>query len=162
VTQNFGKLWETCMEADPKKRPWNGWISPETWWLIANRAMLRCTGRLCQTGRRCLHHQIGASLSIDWVACTANISANIDIKLAGRVIQEAFRHLKGWYRAATEMQSKPCFRTMQRQPSKRGNLYAWRQSPGDPLPIFPFWSPQSKSTMMLRQTTRFGLRPGNC
>jgi hypothetical protein len=33
------------------------------------------------------------------------------------------------------MQSKPCYHTMERQTSERVDLYAWRQSPGDPLPI---------------------------
>jgi hypothetical protein len=66
VTQLFGKLREECKEADPMKRPWNVWILAETWRLIAHRAMLRCTGRLCQTGGRQLHRQIGATLCKDW------------------------------------------------------------------------------------------------
>jgi hypothetical protein len=50
-------------------------------------------------------------------------------------VQEAFCHLKGWYRAALEMQAKPCFHTMERQTSERVDLYARRGSPGYPLPI---------------------------
>ncbi len=50
-------------------------------------------------------------------------------------MQEAFRHLKGWYRAASEMQAKPCFQAMERQTSERVDLYARRGSPGYPLPI---------------------------
>jgi hypothetical protein len=49
VTRLFGSLREECKEADPTKRPWNDWILTETWRLIAHRAMLRRTGRLCQT-----------------------------------------------------------------------------------------------------------------
>jgi hypothetical protein len=49
VTHLFGRLKEECKEAVPTKRPWNDWISAETWRLIAHRAMLRRTGRLCQT-----------------------------------------------------------------------------------------------------------------
>ena len=52
ATRLFGKLREECKETDPKKRSWNDWISEETWRLIAHRAMLRRTGRLCQTGGR--------------------------------------------------------------------------------------------------------------
>jgi hypothetical protein len=47
----------------------------------------------------------------------------------------AFRHLKGWYRAASKTQSKPCYHTMERQTSERVDLYAQRQSPEDPLPL---------------------------
>ncbi len=30
VARLFGKLREECEETDPKKRPWNDWISEET------------------------------------------------------------------------------------------------------------------------------------
>jgi hypothetical protein len=51
-------------------------------------------------------------------------------------VHEAFRHLlKGWYRAATDTQAKPCRQTMDRQTTERVDLYARRDSPGDPLPI---------------------------
>ncbi len=59
----------------------------------------------------------------------------IESKLTGGNVQEAFRHLKGWYWAALETQAKPCFHTMERQTSERVDLYARRLSPGDPLPI---------------------------
>ena len=36
VTQIFGRLREECEEKDPTKRPWNNWISKETWRLIAH------------------------------------------------------------------------------------------------------------------------------
>ncbi len=50
-------------------------------------------------------------------------------------MQEAFRHLKGWYPAASEMQTKLCYHTMECQTSERVNLYTRRALPGDPLPI---------------------------
>jgi len=43
--------------------------------------------------------------------------------------------LKGWYRAAAEMQANPCYHTMERQMLERVDLYARRESPGNPLPI---------------------------
>ena len=49
--------------------------------------------------------------------------------------KEAFCHLKGWYRVATVTQAKPCYQTMERQTSEWVDLYARRQSPGNPLPI---------------------------
>ncbi len=53
----------------------------------------------------------------------------------GGNVQEAFCHLKGWYRATSEMQAKPCYHTMEHQTSERVDLYARRLSLGDPLPI---------------------------
>jgi hypothetical protein len=59
----------------------------------------------------------------------------IELELKGGNVQEAFPHLKGWYRAATEMQAKPCYQMMEHQTSERVDLYARRESPGNPLPI---------------------------
>jgi hypothetical protein len=50
-------------------------------------------------------------------------------------VQEAFCHLKGWYQAASEMQAKPCYHTMERQTLERVDLYMRRALPGNPLPI---------------------------
>jgi len=135
VTRLFGKLKEECKETDPKQRPWNDWISEETWWLIAHQAMFRRASRLCQMGGRQLHRQIGAALCNNWRDRTARVAESIVTKLAGGNVQEAFRHLKRWYRAASETQSKPCYHTMEHQTLERVDLYAWRQSPGDSLPL---------------------------
>jgi hypothetical protein len=37
----------------------------------------------------------------------------IELELTGENVQEAFRHLKGWYQEATEMQAKPSYQTME-------------------------------------------------
>jgi hypothetical protein len=79
------------------KRKQNDWISEESWRLIAHRAMLRHAGRLCQAGGCRLHRQIGASLCMDQADCTAHVGALIELELVGGNVQEAFRHLKGWY-----------------------------------------------------------------
>ena len=97
--------------------------------------MLRCTGRLCQVGGHRLTRRIQASLKQDQVDCAASVGSSIETELAGGNVQEAFRHLKGWYRAATKTQAKPCYQTMDHQTSERVDLYARRQSLGDPLPI---------------------------
>ncbi len=44
-------------------------------------------------------------------------------------VHEAFRHLKGWYRAATDTQAKPCRQTMDRQMTERVNLYTRNVAP---------------------------------
>jgi hypothetical protein len=91
----FGELQKTCKEDAPTKRKRNDWILEESWQLIAHRAMLCHTGRLCQAGGRRLHRQIGASLRKDTADRTAHIRALIKLELAGGNVQEAFRHLKG-------------------------------------------------------------------
>ncbi len=113
----------------------NGWILEESWQLIAHRAMLHRTGHLCQAGGRHLNRQIGVSLQKDRTDQTTAVGATVEAELAGGKVQEAFRHLKGWYRAATETQAKPCYHTMEHQILERVDLYAQRESPGDPLPI---------------------------
>jgi hypothetical protein len=134
-TRLFGELQKPCEKNTTMRHLKNGWILEESWQLIAHRAMLRCTGHLCKTGGRCLNRQIGVSLQKDWTDQTAAVRATVEAKLAGGNVQEAFRHLKGWYRAATEMQGKPCYHTMEPQMLERVDLYARRESPGNPLPI---------------------------
>jgi hypothetical protein len=65
----------------------------------------------------------------------ATVGATVEAELAGGNVQEAFRHLKGWYKATTETQAKPCYHTMECQMLEQVDLYARRESPGDPLPI---------------------------
>jgi hypothetical protein len=59
----------------------------------------------------------------------------IKSELTGGNVQEAFCHLMGWYRAASETQAKPSYQTMEHQTLERVDFYAQRESPGNPLPI---------------------------
>ncbi len=77
------------------QRKQNDWILEESWQLIAHRAMLRRTGRLCQTGGHSLYRQIGASLCKDRAKHTKGVGTQIESELAGGNVQEAFCHLKG-------------------------------------------------------------------
>jgi hypothetical protein len=97
--------------------------------------MLSCTGRLCQMGGCRLHCQIGASLCKDWADQTAMVGSMVELEIARGNVQEAFPHLKGWYRAALETQAKLCYHTMERQTLERVDLYVRKKPPGDPLPI---------------------------
>ncbi len=49
-------------------------------------------------------------------------------------VQEAFRHLKGWYRTAAEAQARPCLWTMERQTDERVESYAERATYGADFP----------------------------
>ena len=59
----------------------------------------------------------------------------IETKLAVGEMQEAWRLLKGWYRVAEDRAPKPCYKAMAKQTSKRAELYARVQPPGEPIPI---------------------------
>jgi hypothetical protein len=107
----------------------------ESWRLIAHRAMLCRTSRLCLTGGHRLHCQIGPSLRKDQADWMSRIGTMIKSELMGGNVQEAFCHLKGWYWATSEMQVKPCYQTMERQTLVQVDLYTRRESPGKPLPI---------------------------
>ncbi len=82
-----------------------------------------------------MDRRISVSLQKDRTNQTAKVGAVVEAELARGNVQEAFCHLKGWYRAATEMQAKPCYHTMERPMLERVDLYARRESAGDPLPI---------------------------
>ena len=49
-------------------------------------------------------------------------------------VQEAFRHLKGWYRNTSETQAKPCHQTMERQTDEIVELCAKRAAYGKEFP----------------------------
>jgi len=82
-----------------------------------------------------MQRQIWVALKGDREARTAKVGHAIEAELASGDVQEAFRHLKGWYRAASETTARPCPQTMVRQMAERIALYARRDSPGEPLPI---------------------------
>ncbi len=63
------------------------------------------------------------------------VRSMVESEIAGGNVQEAIRHPKGWYWVALEMQAKPCYHTMECQTLEQVNLYARRESPGDPLQI---------------------------
>jgi hypothetical protein len=65
----------------------------------------------------------------------ATFGSMVKAELSGGNVQETFRHLKGWYQAMSETQAKPCYHTLECQTLEWVDLYARRESPGDPLPI---------------------------
>ena len=66
-------------------------------------------------------------------ARTAQVGELIVTKLVKGKVHEAFRHLKVWYREASETQVRPCFQTMERQTVERVELYRRRNPPGLPI-----------------------------
>ncbi len=115
------------------KAHWRDWMADSTWLLIKRYTLLRRAGRLCQSEGRRMQRVIHAALKTDRAARTAQVGELIVAKLAKGNVHEAFRHLKGWYREASETQARPCFQTMERQTAERVKLYQRRNSPGLPI-----------------------------
>jgi hypothetical protein len=134
LTRSFEALKATCKEPETTKAHWRDWMSDiSTWLLIKQRTLLRWAGQLRQSEGRCMQRAIHAALKRDCAARTAQIGESIVANLAEGNVHEAFRHLKGWYREATETHARPCFQTMERQTEERVELYRRRDSPGLPI-----------------------------
>ena len=129
------ELKTACEPPPPRKRKENSWISDATWALVDRRAGLRRQGKFMQVDGRRLGRQIRSSLKGDRTARTEKTAAAIKSELAGGNVQEAFHHLKGWYRKAGKASAPPCFLTMERQTVEREELYGKVTPPGGPIPI---------------------------
>jgi len=97
--------------------------------------MLRTSGRLTTAARRSMKRAMWASLANDRRERTKRVGESIEAKLANGDAQEAFRHLKGWYRDASETEARPCKQMMERQTDKWIELYRKRVSPRASIPI---------------------------
>ncbi len=71
-----------------------------------------------------MKHEIEAPIKADKQKLAAKVGNSIVAELAKRDVNEAFRHLKGWYWKAVEMQARPCQQTMEHQTDKREELVA--------------------------------------
>jgi hypothetical protein len=125
----FKALKATCKEPTTTKPQWRDWMHEDTWLVIKRRTSLRRAGRLWQLEGRRMQRAIYAALTRDRAARTAEVGELILAKLAEGNVHEAFRHLKGWSREASETQAKPCPQTMVRQTAERVELYRRRDSP---------------------------------
>ncbi len=70
--------------------------------------------------------KIGAAIKADKHKLSTNVGDSIVAELAKGDVEEAFRHLKGWYRNAAETQARPCHQTMEHQTNKWEELYMER------------------------------------
>ena len=81
-----------------------------------------------------MKREVKAALKADKTRLTAEVGENIVSELNSGNVQEAFRHLKGWYKNASETQARPCHQTMERQTDERVELYAERAACGAEFP----------------------------
>ncbi len=94
-------------------------MSKATWHLIAKQASLLWSGCIRQDSTRRMKCKIEASIKADKQKLTTKVGDLIVAELSKGDVQEAFQHLKGWYRKVAEMQARPCQQTMENQTDKR-------------------------------------------
>jgi hypothetical protein len=136
MTQAFEKLKAACEEPETTKAHWRDWMSNNTWAMIKQRtSSLKQAGQLRRAEGQRMQRAIHAALKRDPAARTAQVGELIVAELAEGNVHEGFRHLKGWYRTASETQAKPCFHAMEWQTPETVELYRWRDSPGPPIII---------------------------
>ena len=130
----FDALAAKCADPKPTRAPGKKWISKGTWKLIRKRASLLRSGKIRQTAARRMKREVHVALKEDKRRLTAEVGEKIVSELGEGNMQEAFRHLKGWYRMASEAQARPCHQTMKRQTDERVELYAKRDAYGADFP----------------------------
>jgi len=133
-TTTFDALAAKCINPKMMRAPGKSWISEGMWKLIAKYASLLRSGRIRQTAVRRMKREVHAALKEDKWRLTAEVGENIVSELGKGNVQEAFQHLKGWYRTASEAQARPCHLTMERQTDERVELYAERDAYGTEFP----------------------------
>jgi hypothetical protein len=133
-TALFDALTAKCVDPKPTRAPGKDWISEGTWRLIAKRASLMRSEKIRQAAARQMQRKVKAALKADESRLTAKVGERIMSELREEKVQEAFRHLKGWYLNASETQAKPCHQTMERQTDERVELYAERAAYGAEFP----------------------------
>ncbi len=119
----FEQLKRDVEKPAPREQQHNKWILPAKWALINMWPMLRRQGRLCQAGFRRMKRRILRSLKEYRAARTERVAEDIESELMGGDVKEAFHHLKGWYRDASNTTSCPCFLTLEKQMEDREKLY---------------------------------------
>jgi hypothetical protein len=129
---------ELCLDvvAPPKRAQLrNSWLSAPTWVLIDRRAMLRRQGKLSKRMSRLLGRQIASGLKGDRRQQAADVAEYIEGLLASGETKEAWRCLKGWYKATADTAPAASQLSLDVQSAKRVDLYRKVPPPGDPLPI---------------------------
>jgi len=135
-TTTFDALAARCVDPKEKKKrsPGKDWISEGMWKLIAKCASLLRSGKIRQAAARRMKREVQAALKADESRSTAEVGENIVSELSSGNVQEVFRHLKGWYRNASETQARPCHQTMECQTDEQVELYAERDACGAEFP----------------------------
>ena len=114
MTRAFEKLKVACEGPEKTKAHWRDWMSNSTWAMIKQCTLLRRAGQLRRAEGQRMQQAIHAALKRNYAARTAQVGKLIVAELAKGNVHEAFWHLKGWYRNASETHAEPCFHIVAR------------------------------------------------
>ncbi len=90
------------------------------------------------TAYRRIGREIKSSLAADCKQHAANAASTVENHLGNGAVKEAWRTLKGWYRAVEDGPPQACPETMAKQTAEHVELYARAPPMGTPLPFnFP-------------------------
>ena len=90
---------------------------------------------LNQQGARKLGREVKASLKSDRRQRAADTASAAEHHLQSGDPKEAWRCIKGWYRAVEDRAPKPCYESLAKQTAEREKLYEEVSPVGDPIPI---------------------------
>ena len=110
----------------------NAWISEETWRLVDERVSAR-RGTGARMRIRRLGRAIRASLQGDRKRRVETVGQDVETILGEDPPnpKEAWRRLKGWYKAAVNRAPPPARATLERITAERVDLYSYVPSPGE-------------------------------
>ena len=115
----------------------NEWISAATWRLVDERVSARRYPEKGRTIIRRLGRAIKASLTTDRRRQAEEAGSEVEALVGADppLIQEAWKWIKGWYKAAVDCAPPPARVTLDRITVERVTLYIYVTPPGENIPI---------------------------
>ena len=135
--QIFAALQRAVPKAQPREARRNAWISEETWRLVNERVSTRRDPRYGQAFKRKLGKAVKKSLAEDRKRRAEEAGAEVEalMKADPPLIQEAWYHIQGWYKAAVDRAPPPARVTLKRITAERVALYSRVPPSGENIPV---------------------------
>ena len=132
----FAALRRAVPRPHARERRKNGWISEYTWRLVDERFSAR-SKTTDQSRIWRLSQAITASLKGDRKRRVETAVEEVETLLGADppIPREAWRRLKGWYKAAVDRAPPPARPTLERITAERVDLYSYVPSPGENIPV---------------------------
>ena len=121
----------------------DSWIAMDTWSLIDHRARAKRLRNSSPASLRLLSCNIRRHIRRDRRVRTNTVGHNVELSLAAKDPQGAYRHIKGWYRKRSGRPPKPTHEDLSTIAAKFETLYSRVPPAGDlfPLHVSPYTIP---------------------
>ena len=131
--QLFAALQRAVPKMQPCKARRNVWISEETWILVDKRVCTHQYPRYGQAFKRQLGRAVKKSLAADWKRRADKAGAEVEalVKADPPLIQEAWCHIQGWYKAAVDCAPTAARVTIKRITTERVAMCSRVPPPGE-------------------------------